>query len=190
MAIMPPTETARWRVLYDRLKGADYGRSFSYDELSKIVGVADIRQDRWILQRTREELVRKDKRYLENLRRVGYRVVEASEHLGIGHQYRKKSMRAAARSGKVLRATDLSRIKDPAVKEGVLNMQNRMSRLEQMLRKQDERLENTEWDTERLKLKSSEQEDRIEAVERRLRELAPMVGELAESARAGATSTW
>lgn len=195
MAIMPPTATARWRVLYDRLKNADYGRSFDYAELSRMAGIPDVRKERWILDRTRQELVRKNKRFLQNERGVGYRVVEAAEHLGVGHEYRKKSMRAAGRSGKVLRATDLSRVTDPAVKEAILNLQNRMSRLEQMLRRQDERLQTTEWDTERLKSQNSDQQDRIEAVEKKLRELAPIVDELVDQKEkrrvpAGAAMTW
>lgn len=169
---IPPTEEARWRTLYDKIRDAEYGRSFTYAELNVLAEVTDIRRERWIVDRTRTQLVRSDRRYLENLRGVGYRVVEAEEHLGAGNAYRKKSMRAAGRSTKVLAATDLSRIKDPAVRESILGLENRMSRLQQQLRHQDERLRTTERTAERLKTETAGHEDRLKAVEEKLRRMA------------------
>ena len=113
MAIMPATENAQWRTLYDAVRGAAYGTSYTYAELNVLAGVTDVTHQRWILIRTREELVRHDRRFLDNVRGVGYRIVDAEEHLRVGNAYRERSMRQAGKSVKVLESTDLSQIPDP-----------------------------------------------------------------------------
>jgi chromosome segregation ATPase len=171
---IPSTEEAKWRTLYDALREAEYGTSYTYDELNKMAGddVDDIRADRWIVDRTRKELVRLDKRYLENLRGVGYRIVHPDEHLKAGNHYRGKSMRAAGRSVKVLEATDLAKIEDPAVRTKIVELENRMGRLQQQLRHQETRLASTERTTERLRADRDDHEDRLAAIETKMRRMA------------------
>jgi uncharacterized coiled-coil protein SlyX len=169
---IPATEDAKWRVLYDQLREAPYGQSFTYDELSTMADVEDIREERWMLLRTREELVRHDRRFLANTRSIGYRVVEPEEHLRAGNDYRKKSMRAAGKSRNALAATDLSRVSDVEVRNRIVGLESRMGHLAQALQHQAERLADTERTTERLRRDRDTHEDRLAAVERHLRELA------------------
>lgn len=169
---IPATEDAKWRVLYDQLREAEYGTSFTYDELSRMAAVDDIRDERWMLLRTREELVRHDRRFLANMRTVGYRIVEPEEHLAAGNGYRKKSMRAAGRSRKALAATDLSRVTDVEVRNRIVGLESRMAHLAQALQHQEERLADNERSTERLRRDRDHHEDRLRAVEEHLRKLA------------------
>lgn len=169
------TEGAMWRVLYDAIHDADHGRTFGWTELNELAGMKpgeDVRDDRWILHRCRVEMVRHDKRYLESVRGVGYRVVESEEHLGAGHRYRRKSMRAAARSKRVLAAADMSRIDDPTIRNKIMEMEVRMGWSEQQLKHHDERLTDTEQVTERLTIEQADYSDRLAAVEERLQRMA------------------
>ena len=169
---IPSTTQARWRVLHDVVRQAAYGRSYSYAELNALAGVTDIRTERWILLRTRTELLRHDQRYLDNVRGVGYRIVRAGEHLDVAHAYRRRSMRQAGKSVKVLEATDLAAVQDPVVRQNISNLQSRMSRVEQTLRYQNARLENTERTTARLGQGHVDHSDRLAAIEEKLRKMA------------------
>lgn len=171
------TEGAKWRTLYDAIRTAPHDTTFSYEELTRLAGLdpeagEDIRGDRWIVHRCRVELMRHDKRYLDVVRTVGYRIVESEEHLDHGHAYRRKSMRAAGRSKKVLAAADMSRIADPAVRSKILDLEVRMSRLGQQLARHDERIAATEEITEGLTHEVVDHSDRIAALEARIRRMA------------------
>ena len=171
MAIMPATENAQWRTLYDAVRGAAYGTSYTYAELNVLAGVTDVTHQRWILIRTREELVRHDRRFLANVRGVGYRIVDAEEHLRVGNAYRERSMRQAGKSVKVLESTDLSQIPDPTTRTAIINLHTRMGRIEQEARHQSALLDTTVQTTDRLVTEYLDQSDRLRAVEEKLREI-------------------
>lgn len=168
---IPATEDAKWRVLYDAIREADYGTCYTYAELNEIAGVEDIRTERWVLLRTRDELVRHDRRFLANMRTIGYRIVEPEEHLKAGNDYRKKSMRAAGRSRKTLAATDLALIVSAETRGRIVNLESRMGHLQMALQHQEERLADTERTTERLVREQDSYVDRLAAVERHMREM-------------------
>lgn len=172
--VLPDTFTARWRPLYDALRDVEYGTSFTYAELSRMAGLGkgeSIRenQHRWLVLRTRKEMLRHDRRFLANLRTVGYRIVHPEEHLKAGNAYRAKSMRAAGWSERTLGATDLALITDPDVRAAITNLQGRMARMRQALRHQEARLVATEIATAELTEHSEAHEERIASLEEKLR---------------------
>ena len=96
----PVGDVPRWRLIYDLLAQANVNDVVTYEELAKVLDV-DPDMDRHIIQgniaRASTELLVEHKHAIENARGVGYRVVQAEEHLGLAQ---KRSVRARNQIGK------------------------------------------------------------------------------------------
>lgn len=101
MAFRPAGDIARWRILYDLLRATSVGDILSYEKMAEALDL-DPATERHIMQvairRAAEEFAFVDNHAVAAVPNVGYRVVEAKEHMDLakGHQRRsrKQLMRA------------------------------------------------------------------------------------------------
>jgi len=68
-----------WKELYEVFKNNEYGSVISYKDLSDCIDV-DIKNHRYIVDRFKKEMLRRDDKALSSVRNVGYRIVMPNEH--------------------------------------------------------------------------------------------------------------
>jgi hypothetical protein len=107
----PLDDKPEWRKIYDDLLAeADYGRIVTYLELSEVLG---------------RELGNLRLRWLIAVPNVGYRVIDANEHIHVADDHKHRARRQMTRMLEVSRATDLAQLK-PAELE-FFDRQNRIN---------------------------------------------------------------
>ena len=104
-------ETARWRMVYPILAGTEVEGVIEYDTLAGVLGL-DAEADRHIVQQTvrraGKELEVVDKRAIEVVKNVGYRVVKPVEHLRLASKQQRRARKALKRSESKVVNVDLS----------------------------------------------------------------------------------
>jgi hypothetical protein len=107
----PLGDKARWRIIYDLLARCSVGATVKYDDIATALGL-DPDVDRHTIQlamrRASREYEARDRRALEAVPNVGYRVVEAEEHLRLARGQQKRSTRALARGHSKVVNVDLT----------------------------------------------------------------------------------
>ena len=107
----PLDDKPEWRKIYDELlDGADYGRIVTYMELSEVLG-RKFEDHRSPIYRARRELGNLRLRWLIAVPRVGYRVIDANEHIHVADDHKHRARRQMTRMLEVSRATDLAQLK-------------------------------------------------------------------------------
>ncbi|MGH2897008.1 MAG: hypothetical protein ACRDPM_27600 [Solirubrobacteraceae bacterium] len=96
----PAGEVARWRVIYQLLQRKSVGDVLTYEEMGDALELNPV-EDRQTIQlsmrRAARELEVIDKHAVDVIAGEGYRIIEASEHLGLARRHQRKSSRALAR---------------------------------------------------------------------------------------------
>jgi hypothetical protein len=115
----PVGETARWRLLYAKLQKLSVGDVLTYEQMAEILDL-DPLSDRHTIQvamrRAANELEKVDKRAVEAVKNVGYRIVEPEEHLRLARGQQRRSSRALARGSSKVVNVDLSNV-EPEVRQ-------------------------------------------------------------------------
>ena len=97
----PVGNRARWRVIYDALANLEPGDVLTYGRAAELLDLHEDR-DRHAIQeavrRAGTENERVNKRVIEPVRNIGYRVIRAAEHAGIAKRFQRKSV-VAIRAG-------------------------------------------------------------------------------------------
>ena len=93
----PVGETARWRIIYDLLQPLATGSTLTYETIGEALGLG-ASGDRHTIQmaarRAGAESERVDKRAIEAIKNVGYRIVEPEEHGRLAVYQQRRSSRA------------------------------------------------------------------------------------------------
>jgi len=117
----PLGDQARWRVIYDLLVETATGDTLRYDAMGKALHL-DPYKDRHAIQmavrRAAREHERQDRRALEPVPNIGYRVVEPPEHLTLARKHSVKSGRSLERARSKVTNIDLTGL-DPEVRQAV-----------------------------------------------------------------------
>lgn len=96
----PSGERARWRILYEMLTALNVDDTISYEEMGEALGLdpdKERHQIQMALRRAGREYEVVDKRALDVIANVGYRVVRAPEHLRLADREQRKAGKALAR---------------------------------------------------------------------------------------------
>jgi hypothetical protein len=114
----PKGDKARWRVIYDLLRGAAVGDIVSYQTLGEqlhLDPVTDRHTIQMAIRRAAREYETEDKHALEVVPNHGYRVVEAERHIDLAKKQQKKAGKALVRGRSKVINVDLSHV-DPEVR--------------------------------------------------------------------------
>ena len=111
-AFQPVGKDARWRIIYGLLLETPVDGVVTYAQMGDAIGL-DPDKDRHAIQH--EQL---DKRAVDAVPNVGYRVVEAPEHLGLARRHQRKAGRSLARGQSKAVNVDLSGV-EPEVRRAL-----------------------------------------------------------------------
>lgn len=115
-AFKPIGERARWRMIYELMQSAELGGVVTYAAMAEALGLHE-RADRHALQmaarRAGLELEKVDKRAVDAVKGIGYRVVQPAEILGLGKRRNRKAGKQIQRGGITTQAVDLNAVDAP-----------------------------------------------------------------------------
>lgn len=174
----PAGTRARWRVLYDLVRRVDVGDTLTYVAMADALDMHE-RRDRDKLQvafrRAAEELLQEDSRAVEAIANVGYRVVQAREHLRLAEHHKTKAGNELVRGRDTLARVDRTGL-NPSAQQMVLYAFSALSALVERVERTDlrqQRLEEAMEETVQRQDRSTEEladlRARMEAMEQRLR---------------------
>lgn len=144
---VPKGDLPEWRMIYDELlTHAEYGELITIQQLDAALGRAFTR-NRAPLYRAREHLGEMRHRWVESVPGIGYRVIEAIEHLDAAQQRKRRAKRQLQQMVKIAEVTDLSQLSEDqlvrfdsqakinaAVYMALVHHEQRLTRLEEILR--------------------------------------------------------
>lgn len=104
----PQGEQARWRIVYAILQDRSVGDTITYEELGALLDVDDRHTLQMAVRRAGQEYLEIDKRALDAVPNVGYRIVEAGEHLRLAKKDQRRSSRALRRGHSKVVNVDLT----------------------------------------------------------------------------------
>jgi len=109
----PRGDKPEWRIVYDELLvHAEYGQIITYAELASVLerDAHDRQRLRAPIARARRELGNLRSMWLVAVPNVGYRVIQANEHVSVADDHKHRGQRQFTRMLDVSRATNLSRL--------------------------------------------------------------------------------
>lgn len=110
-AFAPHGDRARWRDIYDLLCAARVDDVVTYEQMAHALGldaVADRHRIQMAVRRAAQEHETVDKRAVDSVPNVGYRIVRAPEHVLLARRQQTRSSRALARGHSKAVNVDLS----------------------------------------------------------------------------------
>lgn len=142
----PKGDRPEWKIIYDELlAGAEFGDVVSYEQLDKVLGRKFI-TNRSPMYRARKHLGEMRQRWMEPVKKVGYRVIEAREHMDAAQQRKRRAKRQLVTMVKIGEYTDLGRLTpeeliafdsqakvNSALAAVALHHEKRLRRIEQIL---------------------------------------------------------
>ncbi len=140
---------AEWRIVYDALAKLGVGDTLDFDQLDELLG-RDFRDDRGPIYRAMKELEANDKRTVDSVRGVGYRVVEAREHEGLARRHHKRSRRQLGKAVAKAASADRSAMTAEERKR-IDGMEMSLRQHAQMIRRLSERDEQREQQIKTLR---------------------------------------
>lgn len=107
----PIADRPRWRILYeDVLQSAEIDQVVTYVELASVLDTDSRPAIQDAMRRAARELEEQDLRAIENVPRVGYRIVKPQEHLTLARKHQRKSSRALLRGNSKVVHVDMSAV--------------------------------------------------------------------------------
>lgn len=118
-------------VLYEFLKNENYGKSYSWHELSSLAGFKTFNSDNiyYVANRVCLMLMRNDKRYLQTVHGVGKRLINPNEHQLFAKKTANKSVKIYKKAGAILASTNMDELNDDQKRE-VIEAANKYTTLE------------------------------------------------------------
>jgi chaperonin cofactor prefoldin len=161
-------DRAQWRAVYELLKTKQVGDLVEYDELSDVLG-RDVRKGRGPYFRATEEFLAVNHRALENVRRVGYRVVEASDHEMLARRKHKGVRRGMRKVTNYIRYTNRDEL-TPEVARRFDAIELNCARMQGSIDRLEARQERTEQAVQASQQQSTATDERVAKLEAALRD--------------------
>lgn len=169
----PVGDQARWRALYDLLVTTSVDSIVTYDQLGAAVSLdpdADRHAIQMALRRAAQEFEEADKHALVAVPNVGYRVVEAQEHLTLAKDQQRRASRALVRGHSKVVNVDLAGV-DPEVRNAFQVVAQAFSMQMEMSRRLDARQSNLEQVVRAVTAKQERSDEEVADLKARLARL-------------------
>lgn len=181
MVFKPRGEVAQWRLVYEELAKRDVGDVVGYDVLAEVLDM-DARLDRpriALAMRTAAQAFLEDSNIaVTSVRGVGYRLVEAVEHLALARKHHTKAVKSLGRGQSKVVHVDMSGL-EPAVRHTFEVMARAFSVQLDFNRRFEAKQEQMEQTLESVEKTSTRSEQEIADLRARLERLETS-GEVAE----------
>lgn len=169
----PLGEKARWRTVYELLRKGAVGDVITYDEMGAALEVDPV-EGRSILRgavaRAAREFELVDNHAVAPKRNEGYRIVKASEHVGLAGQHQRKSNRQLARSHSKVVHVDMNAL-TPVEQRVVAAAGQLISMQMDFQRRMDIRQKQVEQVAADLVVRTDRSEEEVAALRARLEKL-------------------
>ncbi len=139
----PVGERPQWQVVFDRIATMEIGDTITHQDLQALLPGAPRGSRDSALNRAVRQIEDDRKRTLANVRGIGYRMVEASEHEGLARRRHKRAKRQLSSASRKLRSADRSRL-TPDERKRFDALEDHLSRQQEMIRRLDARVERAE----------------------------------------------
>lgn len=184
----PAGEVARWRVLYEMLRPLAPDSTLTYDEMATSLDLDPVKEKTVIqlaMRRAALELEKVDNRAVDSVRNVGYRVVQAPEHLTLAERHQRKARGSLVRSHSKVEHVDFNDLDQDSRKAFEIVGRALSWQLTQM-RHLDLRQRNLEAAVDSVQTNVHRTETDVAQHDERLRELERRITELGEKPDEGA----
>lgn len=181
----PAGHTARWRILYGLLTELDPGETLTYEAMAEALDLdphRDRAKIRSAITRAAAEHEVEDKRALQVVPNVGYRVADAGEHIRLARDHQRKSSRSLERGHSKVVNLDRTRL-DPATRKLAELIGLAFQAQQDFNRRFDVRQQNLEQAVEMITKRGDRTEDELLEMRQRMDRLE---GRLLDSAPVGA----
>lgn len=106
----PKGALPEWKIIYDALlHDADFGTVVSYADLDRVLG-RSFKANRGPITKAKQELGKNKRRWLAPMVNVGYRVIEANEHMMTADSHKKRAKNQLGFMIKVGNATEITKL--------------------------------------------------------------------------------
>lgn len=169
----PAGNQARWRALYDLLVTASVDSVVTYDQMGEAVNLHpddDRHAIQMALRRAAQEFEEADKHALVAIPNVGYRVVEAREHLTLAKDQQRRASRALARGHSKVVNVDATGV-NPEVRHALMVVAQALSMQMDMSRRLDVRQSNLERVVQVVTAKQERSDEEVADLKARLARL-------------------
>lgn len=168
MPFEPKGDVAEWRLIYDEVRGLAVDEVLLLERLEEVLG-RPVERNRTPVYRAIRELERNHHRTLATIRGVGYRVAKPDEHLGLGLAHSSRARSELRRGLERSESADRSKL-DPSVTSRLEAFESTTSRLVEFLGHMSKTVDQHASQIAEVRRDSQGTADRVEAVERALRE--------------------
>lgn len=177
----PAGVRARWLDVYDVLKAAKVGDIITYEQLGEALelnATTDRHKIQMAVRRAAQEHEKADKRALDSVKNVGYRIVDAPEHVMLARRHQSKAFKALVRGHSKAVNVDFGRV-DAETRKALETIAQgfalqmdfnrrfdiRQSRLEEAVSQASTRVERTEQEIAKLIAQQEELKARLDRQE-------------------------
>lgn len=177
----PVGEVARWRVLYEILRPILPDGVLTYEDMAEALDLDPVRDKTTIqlaMRRAARELEQVDNRAVDSVRNVGYRVVQAQEHLTLAERHHRKARGQLVRSNSKVQHVDRNALDQESQKAfevvgRVLSWQlQQMRHLDLRQRNLEEAIESVQSNVHRTETDVAQHDERLRQLERRIAEIS------------------
>lgn len=186
----PVGEKARWRIVYDLLQRKDYDQVLTFEAMAEALNLSAHGQAHRSLiiqavQRAGRELSVRNSRSIENVRGVGYRVVEPEEHVRLAGKGQQKAHRTLKVAQRHVEHVDYSKLSDEGKtlviaalrvfkiqERGMRDLKIRQRQTAELVERVEQAGRQTAERVDEHEGRVQEQDERIKALEERLARLA------------------
>jgi hypothetical protein len=177
-AFRPLGDRARWRTLYGLLRERDIGDVLTYDAMADALEL-DAKADRHTMQmamrRAARELETVDKRAVEPVLNIGYRIVEPAVHIELARRHQRKANTSLARGQSKVVNVDFNQL-DPETCRAFEIVAAAFAAQIDFNRRMDVRQQHLERAVESVTQRSARTEEELAALRDRLRRLEETSG--------------
>ncbi len=161
---------ARWRMVHEQLRTMAVGDVFTYAALSELLDLNDRHAIQSVVRRAAKEFEKADKHALAAVPNVGYRIVEADEHVRLARTHQAKSSRSLVRSRSKVSNVDYNDM-SPEVRAVAEAMVRALSMQMEFNRRMDIRQSKLEEVVESVAVRTNATEDAVKELKDRLARL-------------------
>lgn len=105
----PKADRPEWQIIFEHIQDRDFGAVISYEELDQLLG-RDFKSARGPIYAATRRLGELKKRWLAPVKGVGYRVIQAREHMIQADHHKRKAKKQLGFMIKVGNATEISKL--------------------------------------------------------------------------------
>jgi hypothetical protein len=167
MIFQPAGELSRRALVLGELRGHDVGDTVTYEDLAALLDTPDRALIQSAVGAARKEFLRTDQRTVEAIPNVGYRIVEAADHIRLAKQRQARASRELVKSRDLVVYIDYNDL-TPVERKMAEAMGYLLAQQSDFMRRSDIRHKNLERALDAITVEVAETKESQESISERL----------------------